>query len=267
MRHNAKLRVQSFMNRPGSWLALLALSTGSFTLSAQTSAPSSVAEQYLFAAANAERTARGIGPLHWDGVLYLAAERHAREMAAHRFISHQYPGEAELGARARQAGVHFSVVAENVAEAPTAVQIHDAWMHSPGHRANLLDPRVDSAAISVIDRDGQLYAVEDFDRSVVALSLAQQEASVGALVAATAPLTILPADDNARRTCQMETGYAGPRLPWFVMRYTATDVQHLPSQLNVELQKSRYHQAMIAACAPRGTDSFTAFNLVVLLYP
>jgi len=119
---------------------------------------SSVAEQYLFSAANAERLQRGLPPLHWDAALYRAAQGHAQEMAARASISHQYPGEAELADRGRRAGARFSEIAENVAEAPTAVRIHDAWMNSPGHRANLLDPQVDSVGISVLRRDGQLLA-------------------------------------------------------------------------------------------------------------
>ena len=59
-------------------------------------------------------------------------------------------------------------------------------MNSPKHRANLLDPRVDSIGIRVVSRDGQLYAVEDFDRSVVKLSLAQQESAVQELLQSTA---------------------------------------------------------------------------------
>src|ERR1700742_1206241 len=110
----------------------------------------SVAEQYLFQAANAERAQRGLTALRWEDALYRAATDHAIEMARRRSISHQYPGEAELSKRGHEAGAHFSVIAENVAEAPSAVIIHDARMKSPGHRENLLDPRVDAVGISVI---------------------------------------------------------------------------------------------------------------------
>ena len=234
---------------------------------AQRPSAAGVAEQYLFEAANAERAQRGLPMLRWDDALYRAAERHAHEMAARRSISHQYEGEAPLADRGRGAGARFSMIAENVAEAPTAVRIHDAWMQSPGHRANLLDSRANSVGISVLERDGQLYAVEDFDRSVAALSIVQQEGMVAALVEEAGPVNVLPADDDAKRTCEMETGFAGPRQPYFVMRYTASDLSRLPDALKARVASGRFREAMVAACPARGTESFSAFSIVVMLYP
>ena len=234
---------------------------------AQGGGPASVAEQYLFAAVNNERVAQGLQPLHWDDALYQAADGHAREMAERRSISHQYPGEPALGERGRAAGARFSAIAENVAEAPSAVRIHDAWMHSPGHRANILNGRLTAVAIRVLSRDGELYAVEDFDRSVERLSIAQQEAAVGELVRAAGAVDVIPANDDAHRTCEMDTGYSGKRQPYFVMRFTAGDLDHLPSQLTERLASGRFHEAMVGACASRGGESFTAFNVAVLLYP
>ncbi len=49
----------------------------------------SVAEQYLLAAANQERVARGLPQLHRDPQLARAAAQHARLMAEHGGISHQ----------------------------------------------------------------------------------------------------------------------------------------------------------------------------------
>lgn len=248
-------------------LCLLASVLAFRCLPAAAQRPASVAEQYLFAAANAERAQRGLPPLRWDGALYRAAESHAVAMAERASISHQYPGERDLGARARLQGARFSVVAENVAEAPTAVRIHDAWMHSPEHRANLLDSSVDSVGISVLRRGDELYAVEDFDRSVANLSFDAQERTVADLLSRLAPVTVLPSTEEAQRTCEMDTGYAGARRPWFVMRYTTGDIGELPDVLKSRLATGKYHEAMVGACPARGTQSFSAFNIAVLLYP
>ena len=226
----------------------------------------SVAEQYLFSAANAERVQRGLQPLRWSDSLYRAAYGHAQAMAEHEGISHQFPGEPELTARGEEAGARFSVISENVAEAPSAVMIHDEWMHSPKHRANMLDPRVDSIAIRVVSRDGELYAVEDFDRSVTKLSLGQQESAVAQRLQATASVSILPTTENARKTCAMDTGYAGNRRPWFIMRYTATDLNELPNVLKQKLASGRYHEAEVGACRAESTNNFTAYSIAVMLY-
>ncbi len=241
-------------------LCLVALCTS------QAQAPHSVAEQYLFQAANAERLAKGLSPLQWDDSLYRAAWVHARAMASRASISHQYPGEPELADRAQTAGARFSVVAENVAEAPTAPMIHRGWMLSEHHRDNLLDPRLDHIAISVLRRDGQLYAVEDFDHGVTELSFEEQERAIAGLLAASAPLRVDVASDEARQTCQMETGYAGPRRPWFVMRFTASALDTLPEELLNRLSTGKYGEAQVGACSTRDTGHFAGYNLAVMLF-
>jgi Cysteine-rich secretory protein family len=226
----------------------------------------SVAEQYLFQAANAERAQRGLPTLRWDAALYRAARLHAQQMASRASISHQYPGEPELADRGKNAGAKFSVIAENVAEAGTAVRIHDAWMNSPGHRENLLDPRVDAVGISVLERDGQLYAVQDFERSVATLSLDDQEKVVARLMLAAGRIKILPESDDARRTCAMSKGYAGPREPNFVTHFTAGDLSRIPDSLVAQIQSGRYLEASVGACALKNGGAFTTYNIAVMLY-
>lgn len=251
--------------RTSALCVLLVVAVGLWTGCAQ--AQRSVAEQYLFQAANAERRARGLAPLRWDDTLYRAAWTHAREMATRESISHQYAGEPELAERAQTAGVRFSVVAENVAEAPNAVLIHRGWMQSEHHRDNLLDPRLDRVAISVLQRRGQLYAVEDFDRSVVVMSYDEQESAVASLLAQASPLRVQVATEAARGTCERDTGYVGARRPWFVMRFTASELDVLPEELLARLGTGKYREAQVGACAARDTGSFTGYTVAILLFP
>jgi uncharacterized protein YkwD len=125
----------------------------------------SAPEQALFDAANRERTARRLAPLKWSAALASAARAHARRMAQANALSHQFSGEMDLGTRVRVAGVRFRAVAENVAQGPSAAVIHAQWMNSPPHRANLLDPELDSIGIAVAERNGQLFAVQDFSQA------------------------------------------------------------------------------------------------------
>jgi hypothetical protein len=225
-----------------------------------------VAEQYLLSAANAERTQRGLHPLRWDRALYDAASYHAEQMALRETISHQYDGEPELMVRGQEAGARFSVIAENVGAAKSALGIQEAWMNSAKHRENLLDPRVDSIGIRVIARGDRLYAVEDFDRSVTNLSLEQQELAVGEALQSRSSVAILPTTADARRTCSMESGYAGDRRPWFVMRYTADDLSRIPSMLEQRLATGKYNAAVVGACPAQGVSNFSAYSIAVLLY-
>ncbi len=229
--------------------------------------PTSVSEQYLFSAVNAERQQHGLQPVQWDPVLYRAAAYHADAMAEHNTISHQFSGEPELSARGAAVGAHFSVISENVAMGSNAVQLHDLWMHSPHHRDNILDASVDHVAIRVVRHNGELYAVEDFERQVANLSLSQQEQAIADLVQKTANVTILPTTADVRRTCAMDSGYAGSRKPWFVMRFTGGQLNRLPDTLVDKLTSGRYHAAAIGACPATDVQNFSAYNIAVLLYP
>ena len=226
----------------------------------------SVAEQYLLAAANQDRAAHQLGALRSDAQLAMAARMHAYEMAKRRTISHQFNGEAELATRVGDAGVHFSLVTENVAEAPNSSLIHDLWMASAGHRANLLDPAVDAVGIAVIREGGQYYAVEDFARTVQHLSLDQQESTVASLLGK-AGLSLATGSPDARQTCMMSSGHAGNRQPWFVMRYTSADIHRLPEELTSRLTSGKYRQASVGACVTGKQSPFTSYSIAVLLYP
>jgi len=86
-------------------------------------------------------------------------------MARENTLAHQFPGGFDLATRVRRAGVRFRAVAENVAQGPSAADIHAQWMKSPPHRANLLDPELDSIGIAVAERKGQFFAVQDFSQA------------------------------------------------------------------------------------------------------
>ena len=249
--------------------SLLLIVLGNGPVAARAAPQANVAEQYLLAAANAERAAQHLPALHRNSHLAEAALAHVREMAAHRAIAHGFPGEPELALRAAAAGVAFSEVAENVAEGETAAAIHDAWMHSPGHRRNLLDPGVDAVGIAVLRSHGQLYAVEDFARTVAALTLREQEASTAVLLDR-AGLTLRSDEQSvsdAREACSTESRSRSGTQPMFVMRWNASSLDHLPAALTDRLRSGRYFSAAVGACSAGGTSPFASYRLAVLLYP
>src|SRR6202035_2361759 len=92
-------------------IAALALAPLSPNLHAKSAAAAenslTVAEQYLLAAANEARANQGLPPVRLDPVLSEASAQHAREMANHADISHQFDGEPELATRGANAGAHF----------------------------------------------------------------------------------------------------------------------------------------------------------------
>ena len=223
------------------------------------------AERMLFDSANREREAQGLSLLRWDSALAQAARDHALRMAQQNSLSHQLPGEPDLTARATRTGSRFSTIAENVAEGPSASSIHTQWMKSPPHRANLLDSDLDSIGIAVAERNGMLFAVEDFSRAVPSLSLKEQEAPVSTLLEASG-LRLIDATSDARRTCALDRGYVGKTKPLSVFRYETADVAEVPRDLEQKIQSGRYHSAAVGACAATSSSGFAWYRLAILLY-
>jgi len=230
------------------------------------SPPVSPNEQQLFAAANRARADQGLAPLRWDDALAAAAKTHAQWVVHNSQLSHQYPGEPGLAARAAQAGAHFQAVAENIAMGDTAGRIQTEWMNSPPHRANILDPNLNAAGFGVVQRAGYLYAVADLARGVAALTPEQAEAAVEKLLAAR-DMKLSAAHLDARQTCEMPHGAAGGSQPLFVMRWQNSDLSQLPPALETELKTGRYQSAAVGACPAANAESaFTAYRIAVLLY-
>jgi uncharacterized protein YkwD len=120
------------------------------------------AENTLLEMANESRREAGLPPLQMSETLMQAARAHARVMVVHDQLSHQFTGEASLGQRLAVLGVHYDHAGENIAYNFSAEKAAEAFMQSPPHRENLLDPQFDQAGIVALWSDGRLYVVEDF---------------------------------------------------------------------------------------------------------
>ena len=227
------------------------------------------AGEQLMALANRVRAANGAGKLDWDPQLAEAARQHCLLMAQEGPIAHRYDGEPGLSDRAGQAGAHFSLIEENVAIGPTPAEIHDEWMHSPGHRSNLLNPDVDRVGIAVVRARGVLYATADYARGVQVLSRTQIEARVAELIRVSG-VSIYKDPLPARAACAtdsgMPTSHGGPQAA-FVMRWQSGSLDQLPDGLRKRLVSGQYHMAAVGSCAAQGVSGdFTAYRVAVLLY-
>jgi hypothetical protein len=217
----------------------------------------------LFDLANQERTSRGIPALKWDASLAEAARAHALRMAQENALSHQLPGEPDLPTREKQAGAKMSAAAENIALGPSAAVIHKGWMNSPPHRHNLLDPQLNSIGIAVVPRGGDLFAAEDFSRTLAALSLTDQEKEVEAPIRA-AGLTIRPDNSDARRVCG--GGHTSGPQPLFIGQFSNIDLSALPASIEHAVQSGQYAAAEVGACAKPSVDGLSQYHIAVLLY-
>jgi hypothetical protein len=231
--------------------------------------PQAAKAEELFALANESRVQAGFGKLEWDPELAAAALKHCLRMAAEGPISHQYGGEADLTTRAGEAGARFSLIEENIAVGPFPATIHQGWLNSPPHRANLLSRDVDHVGIAVVLAQGVLFAVEDFSRATPQLRQAEIEGKIAGLLR-TASVTVRRDATDARAACALDRGLpklVSPDQPQFVVRWQDSDLSHLPANLSASLSSGRYKQAEVGSCAPRNVEgAFTIYRVAVLLY-
>ncbi|MBE9041514.1 CAP domain-containing protein [Oscillatoriales cyanobacterium LEGE 11467] len=80
-----------------------------------------------------------------NGLLHAAAQEHSEDMANQDFFDHYNPVEKNtFDQRIKTAGYDFSAAGENIAAGTglfSPQKVVDAWIASPGHNENLLDPR------------------------------------------------------------------------------------------------------------------------------
>jgi uncharacterized protein YkwD len=123
-------------------------------------------EQELFALMNHDRRAAGLAPLVWDNRLAAIARQHSREMATRRYVAHVSPTTGDAEARVRAVGLGFSLVSENVGLEGGIEPAHKGFMNSPGHRANVLSPKLTHVGVGIVPsgRSGasNLYITELF---------------------------------------------------------------------------------------------------------
>jgi uncharacterized protein YkwD len=223
----------------------------------------SAEDKLLLEATNRERSAAGLQPLKWDEALATAARQHAQVMVSQNLLLHQCLDEPPLDQRAAKAGARFSMIAENIAVGPNPETIHNGWMHSPGHRKNILNAEVSAVGIATMRGSGGLFAVQDFSRPVEALSLEQQEEKVVLLLKGNGLLTAEVTAD-ARKTCNLVRGFAGASAS-YAIRFEVTDLNKLPDDLLQKVKSRAYRRAAVGACRGADTPGFTRYHMAVLL--
>lgn len=89
---------------------------------------------------NEVRAQYGLAPLVIHPQLTQAAQAHSNDQAAHQRMSHTGSNGSTMADRVDTTGYSWSRIAENVAAGQrTPIAATDAWLGSPGHRANMLN--------------------------------------------------------------------------------------------------------------------------------
>lgn len=119
--------------------------------------PNTALAREVLSIVNSDRAAHGLPAMRMDANLCAAAYERALEIK--RSFSHTRPD-----------GRRFSTIcegayAENIARGQrSAARVMAAWMSSPGHRKNILNPRYDAIGICALEQDGVMHWVQLFGR-------------------------------------------------------------------------------------------------------
>jgi uncharacterized protein YkwD len=135
--------ILSVRTRGSLAVTVATLLTTSITQAAPDDARST--ERSLRSCANHERAKAGLPRLHASRALAQAARAQAKAMAQRGFFAHRDPSGHDARQRvAMHTNRYGPRVGENLAAGqPTVRRTCEAWMRSPDHRANILDPRYD----------------------------------------------------------------------------------------------------------------------------
>lgn len=111
-----------------------------------------VTSQYLLDDTNEQRARADVEPLAINHQLSVAATNKARDMFTHQYWAHVSPEGTAPWYWFKDAQYTYSFAGENLAKGfHTSGALISAWMHSPEHRDNMLNPNYEDVGFAVID--------------------------------------------------------------------------------------------------------------------
>lgn len=121
-------------------------------------------EQQVVDLVNKERAQAGLAPLQLDADLSNVARYKSADMRDNQYFDHQSPTYGSPFEMMQQFGIEYRYAGENIAAgqmSPEAVM--NAWMNSPGHRQNIMNPNFTHIGVGYVSGGGyQHYWTQQF---------------------------------------------------------------------------------------------------------
>ena len=100
---------------------------------------------------NRQRATFGLPPLRINSRLEAAADDRITDMFDKQYFSHVSPDGIQPWSWVEQHGYDYREFGENLAVGyPSADSVVDGWMHSPGHRANVLNRNFEEVGVAIV---------------------------------------------------------------------------------------------------------------------
>lgn len=113
---------------------------------------SSITSSNIVALTNQERNSLGLNTLNTNAQLSAAALAKANDMFEKQYWDHFGPNGETPWQFIRAAGYNYVYAGENLAKGfQTAEGVHEAWMASPTHKANIVSPNYKDIGVAVVE--------------------------------------------------------------------------------------------------------------------
>jgi uncharacterized YkwD family protein/spore coat assembly protein SafA len=113
---------------------------------------------------NVQRANYGLQQLTQNWELCRVARYKSQDMLSNNYFSHTSPTYGSPFTMMENFGIHFSSAGENIAMGQrTPADVMNAWMNSPGHRANILSPSYTQIGVGLAkNQNGSPYWTQEF---------------------------------------------------------------------------------------------------------
>jgi uncharacterized YkwD family protein len=139
--------------------------TAPTTPTTPTSPPASTAtamQQEMLGYINADRAKANLAPLTLNSALCNGAALKSKDMAVNNYFDHNSPTYGSPFDMMRSLGITYQMAGENIAINTSVKAAHDAFMNSPGHRANILRSGFGKVGLGFYQKGLSLYVTEWF---------------------------------------------------------------------------------------------------------
>jgi len=245
-------------------------------------AQSTPQEKLLFEQLNQSRKEHGLPAFDWDERLADAARAHTQRMVDANELGHVLKGEPQVAERLAATGIRFNRSAENVGYNSDLNDMQHAWMDSPGHRENILNPNYNVVGIGVVrSDDGIWYATQDFAHALPQRTTAQAEDLAAESLAdlrkkeGRLPLRRTQEPELEHMACEMaQAGKLDPARPLQIggvreaLVYNNSRPEELPHGAREIARNNHYTQFAVGACytGDRPDNPGGTFYVVMAFY-
>lgn len=133
-------------------------------VSASTISSAKTMEDQVIKLVNVQRSRRGLQSLRKNTTLAKIARYKAQDMVNRHYFSHISPTYGSPFKMMENFRIRFSAAGENIAMGQrTPQEVMNAWMNSPGHRANILSPSYSQIGVGFAkNKNGVCYWTQEF---------------------------------------------------------------------------------------------------------